>query len=281
MIRQGGDGDASLDLTAVSRDDLLLDVLSRRPAVRHEDAADPVAVLLQSWTAEVDDGLDEALAAPLPDVASAGVVSMAERRRRGLARGTVVAAVLGVTLSVGGVSAAVAGDPLAAYRSVAGVFTPHDDLPPTAARIAHLNRMVTNVRALARADDPAAAAALDALRAAVAAATDLSPGQRKALERKLDALQSRLDAASAPGAGQSKGRSDDAPGHTGLPPAGSGASADAEKSPKHGKDKPEPATAPRQDRATPPAPESPAATDTPDGPSPGSGDRDGGEHSRR
>lgn len=255
MIRQGGD--RSVDLAAVARDDLLLDVIGGRLAP--VDPGDHTARLLQALATEVDAGLPELIAAtPLTDETPLGAV-----RRRRVARGTVVALVLGATLSVGGVSAAVTGDPLAAYHSVAKVFTPHDDLPPHAAEIAHLNRMVTNARGLARTDDPGAAAALDALRAAVAAATDLPAGRRAALERKIAAVQAILDAPDsgapgAPGAKPAAGRSADAPGHASTAP-GSSAS-------KRGE--PGAATAPRQDRATEPS-TSPAP-----GPGPSAGSAD-------
>lgn len=193
MIRQG-EGEGSLDLAAVARDDLLLDALGARRG-RSGELSDPAVALLRALTREVDAGLDEVLAVPGP---CAEVPSLTDRRRRRAVRGSVLAAVLAATLSVGGVSAAVTGDPFAAYRSVVGVLTSHDDLPPNAAQVAHLNRMVTNARALARSGDPGAATALEALRAAVAGASDLPPGQRKVLERKIAALEAGLQGAAAP-----------------------------------------------------------------------------------
>lgn len=206
MIRQGDD-DSALDLAAVARDDLLLDVLGGRlglleqPAAPTAAGADRTALMLQSLVREVDRGLTEVLAEGLARAEATRphveVPALGGRRHRRVVRGTVLAAVLGTTLSVGGVSAAVTGDPLAAYRSVVGVLAPRDDLPPNAAQVAHLNRLVTDARALARAGDPGAAAALEELRTAVAGATDLPPGQRKVLARKLAALEAGLRGAGA------------------------------------------------------------------------------------
>lgn len=217
--RQAGEG--ALDLAAVQRDDDLLAHLARRGDI---DAADPVARLLASFADDVDDGLAELLVATdLPTTAGATWVShdvcpeletdAAPRSRRTVVGAAALAVALGASLSVSGVAAAVTGDPLAPYKAVGSALSwGEDDLPETAAPIAHLNKRLARARAaIAHGEVGGAHARLDAIRAALAD-SDLSAGQRAAFERKLDRLEAALaDAekkvAEKPGGGPSVDKS--------------------------------------------------------------------------
>lgn len=185
-----GPRDGELDLMAVARDDELLDLLAARGdlAAAPGGGPDEAALLLQALARDVDEGLAELLATPLPGQRA---------RRRTLARGTALALVVGATLSVGGVSAAVTGDPLAGYRAVATALGLHSELPPNAAEIAKWNHTLARVRAVARAGDTAAATAmLDRLEQRLA---ELPANQRAAMARKIAALRARLTEATRPG----------------------------------------------------------------------------------
>jgi hypothetical protein len=182
-----------LDLRAVVRDDELLDRIAA--GVRLGDSADPAVALLQALVRDVDAGLDAVVEQPLAPVEAED--SRWLRHRRLTLRGTAVAAVIGLGLSVGGVSAAVTGNPLAAYESVAGVFDSSDELPPNAAEIAKWNKKVVAARESVRSGDSATAhAQLDALRAMIGD-LDVSDGRRAVLERKLAKLEERLESGAA------------------------------------------------------------------------------------
>lgn len=225
--RQAGEG--ALDLAAVQCDDDLLARLARRGDI---DASDPVARLLASFADDVDDGLAELLVATdLPTTAGATWVShdvlpgleteAAPRSRRTAVGAAALAIALGASLSVGGVAAAVTGDPLAPYKAVGSALSwGEDDLPETAAPIAHLNKRLARARAaIAHGEVDGAQARLDAIRAALAD-SDLTAGQRAAFERKLDRLEAALADAGKKGSGADKpggGPPADKPG--GGPPA--------------------------------------------------------------
>ncbi|HEU4912428.1 MAG TPA: hypothetical protein VFV76_11060 [Actinomycetes bacterium] len=206
--RQAGEG--ALDLAAVQRDDDLLALLAERGEV---DTSDPVARLLASLAEDVDDGLAELLIATDPlTTAGATWVSHdvlpelesdpAPRARRTAAGAAALAVALAATLSVSGVAAAVTGDPLAPYKAVGSALSwGEDDLPETAAPIAHLNKRLARARAaIAHGEVEGAQSRLDAIRAALAGA-DLSDGQRAAFERKLDRLEAALADAGKKGSG--------------------------------------------------------------------------------
>jgi hypothetical protein len=225
--RQAGEG--ALDLAAVQRDDDLLARLARRGDI---DASDPVERLLASFADDVDDGLAELLVATdLPTTAGATWVShdvlpeletdAAPRSRRTAVGAAALAVALGASLSVSGVAAAVTGDPLAPYKAVGSALSwGEDDLPETAAPIAHLNKRLARARAaIAHGEVDGAQARLDAIRAALAD-SDLSAGQRAAFERKLDRLEAALADAGKKRSGADKpggGPPADKPG--GGPPA--------------------------------------------------------------
>ena len=178
-----------LDLRAVVRDDELLDRIAA--GVRLADGGDPAVALLQALVRDVDRDLDTAVRQPLPEAEASD--SRWLRHRRLTLRGTAAVAVIGLGLSVGGVSAAVTGNPLAAYESVVGVFDSGDELPPTAAEIAKWNKKMVAARASVRAGDSTTAQAqIDALREMIRD-LDVSDGHRAALEAKLAKLEQRLE----------------------------------------------------------------------------------------
>lgn len=195
MISQGGPG-RGLDLVEVARDAELLDQLASRAAILDDDA---VSAMLASFAAEVDEGL----AALLDDAepADRGLVAVPDvpaRRGHGL-RATTIAVVLGATLSVSGVAAAVTGDPLSPYKgivsAVKGVGNHHEPkpLPSRAARVASLNHKLVGTRAqIAHGDLAGAQATLAGLRLDLASMTDLSPGERSAIEARIAALEAAL-----------------------------------------------------------------------------------------
>ena len=265
-----GSGDGGVDLVAVARDAELLDQLAGRYAV---PADDRVAGLLAALAAEVDDGLDELLLADYPaqvEAPDTSAVPLPARRRasRGL-RATTVAVVVGATLSVSGVAAAVTGDPLAPYRSFVSAVTGGErDLPANAAQVARLQHMLTGTRArIAHGDLDGARADLAALRAQLASAP-LSAGQRRSLAVRLAALETALGraakhAAPPDGHGNHDGGATPGPGEA-APGRGGGADPSpgggtGSKRPKHEK-----ATHPKASRTAQPGaggPGSPSAAD--------------------
>ncbi len=228
MIGSQASGDGALDLLAVQRDDELLDLLGGRVAVPSDDE---LVRLLAAWRDEIDDGLPGVVPAPrsapdavrtrTPAVAAAAVpgrpandlvpAAGLERspRRRLTATGTAAALVLGGTLSLSGVAAAVTGDPLAPYRAVGHALSiGGDPLPEHAAAVAQLNKQLTRARAaVAHGDVAGAQAAVDALTAQLASA-DLTDQQRGAIERRLASLRAARARAAAAEAerGRNQGR---------------------------------------------------------------------------
>jgi hypothetical protein len=141
----------------------------------------------------------------------------------GLRAGT-VAVVLGATLSVSGVAAAVTGDPLSPYKSFASAVSSvtggqsHKALPANAAGVAKLNHHLVGTRAqIAHGDLAGARTTLTALRSELAAA-DLTDGQRHALEVRIASLEAALARATAIATpGQQQGPKAVPPGSTHEP----------------------------------------------------------------
>jgi Cornifin (SPRR) family len=249
VITQGGGlPHGGVDLAAVARDADLLDLLAVRGGVPAED---PVLTMLAALAAEVDDGLSrlfddldqaDGLDAGNPDLgglygirvggleestdrALAAVPDRPERARRslGLRAGT-VAVVIGATLSVSGVAAAVTGDPLSPYKSFASAVSSvtggqsHKPLPANAAGVAKLNHHLVGTRAqIAHGDLAGARTTLTALRTELAAA-DLTDGQRHALEGRIAKLEAALASATATAAAsQQQGPKAVPPGSTHEP----------------------------------------------------------------
>jgi len=203
-----------LDLRAVVRDDELLDRIAA--GVQLPESADPAVALLQALVRDVDAGLDTVVRQPLAPVEKGS--RWLQHRRRTL-RGTAAVAVIGLGLSVGGVSAAVTGNPLAAYESMAGVFDSSDELPPSAAQIAKWNKKMVAARASVRSGDVATAdAQIDALRAMIGD-LGVSDGRRAALEAKLARLAARLESGVA-GKGAADRPEDASEGRTDEKPVG-------------------------------------------------------------
>ena len=203
MIPQRGSG-RGVNLVEVARDAELLDQLANRVALVDDDA---VSAMLASFAAEVDEGL----AALLDDVEPTGRAAdralvavpdvLAGRRRgRGL-RATTIAVVLGATLSVSGVAAAVTGDPLSPYKGIVSAVTGgnHNQglLPAHAARVATMNHKLAGTRAqIAHGDLAGAEATLAGLRLDLASMTDLTTGERRAIEARIAALEAAIGRAS-------------------------------------------------------------------------------------
>ena len=241
MIRQSS-GDGSLDLLAVQRDDELLDRLGGRVALQSDDA---MVQLLVTWRDEVDDGLPRLVPAPRAEpvmARPAGVdllpspASGQPRRRRLTATGTAAALVLGGTLSLSGVAAAVTGDPLAPYRAVGHALSiGGSSLPEHAAELARLNKGLSRARAaVAHGDLAGAQAAVDGLAAQLAGA-DLTDEQRAAIERRLASLRTAVARGAA--AEAERGRNQDRATAVTTPPPhgadGRGADGDASGSGGH------------------------------------------------
>ena len=200
MINQGGSG-GGVNLVEVARDAELLDQLAARAAVLDGDA---VSAMLASFAAEVDEGL----AALLDDVEPTGgsaerglvaVPDMLGGRRRGHGlRATTIAVVLGATLSVSGVAAAMTGDPFSPYKGIVsavhgGDDHQHHDLPSHASRVATMNHKLVGTRAqIAHGDLAGAEATLAGLRLDLATMTDLTTGERSAIEARIAALEAAI-----------------------------------------------------------------------------------------
>jgi hypothetical protein len=205
VINQGGSG-RGVNLVEVARDAELLDRLASRAAVPDGDA---VSAMLASFAAEVDEGL----AALLEDVEPTGraghgpadrglvaVPDMLAGRRRGHGlRATTIAVVLGATLSVSGVAAAMTGDPLSPYKGIVsavhggGNDHQHDNLPSHAALVATMNHKLAGTRAqIAHGDLAGAEATLAGLRLDLAAMTDLTTGERSAIAARIAALEAAI-----------------------------------------------------------------------------------------
>jgi hypothetical protein len=197
MFEQGAGG---VDLAAVARDAELMDRLAVRAPLTVDD---DVARLLASLAAEVDDGLDGLLAeleAPLleQDEPTADFGTPSRRRAHGL-RATTVAIVVGATLSVSGVAAAVTGDPLAPYKGIVRAVTNAGAPSPHASTTAKLNHLATGTQAkIAHGDLDGARADIAALQAAIGDPS-ISDHDRALLEIRLRNLMRSLARAEAAG----------------------------------------------------------------------------------
>jgi hypothetical protein len=195
MFEQGAGG---VDLAAVARDAELMDRLAVRAPLTVDD---DVARLLASLAAEVDDGLDGLLAeleAPLleQDKPTADFGTPSRRRAHGL-RATTVAIVVGATLSVSGVAAAVTGDPLAPYKGIVRAVTNAGAPSPHASTTAKLNHLATGTQAkIAHGDLDGARADIAALQAAIGDPS-ISHHDRALLEIRLRNLMRSLARAEA------------------------------------------------------------------------------------
>jgi hypothetical protein len=155
--------------------------------------------MLAALAEDVDDGLAELLAEAAERESAAAELSELSgvRRGRGL-RVTSMALVVGATLSVSGVAAAVTGDPLAPYKGLVSAVAGEDQLPEQAARVAALNHALRGTRAqIAHGDLAAAHTRLAALTARLSSMTGLSHGERAALEARIAALEAALARAEA------------------------------------------------------------------------------------
>lgn len=221
LMGQPGPDGGDVDLAAVARDAELLDRLAVRGSVPSDDM---VAALLAAFAAEVDDGLDAVLVPDEDDPRVASLVAASatatvvplQRSRHGRRGGhglrtTTVAAVVAATLSIGGVAAAVTGDPLAPVKGLAtavGLTDPKPELPAAASANAKVNhRMVGLRRDIAQGRLDGVRDRLDQLRAMLDDPA-LKPGQRKGLLKRLAALEAalaRAEAKAAHGPAQGKG----------------------------------------------------------------------------
>ncbi len=218
---QGSPDPGGLDLLAVNRDADLLDLLARRAPV---PSGDPVLALLAALAADVDEGLDELLVglddadALVAAVSTAIVVPPLPVARRGHGlRATTVAIVVGATLSIGGVAAAVTGDPLAPVKGIVTAMGGHGaDQHPGKARAFGAGKQAD--RQIHGGDLAGARASLDAMRTQLTR-TDLSKGDRQAIEAKLAALERKLARATptaqdeGQGQGQGQGNATGSGGH--------------------------------------------------------------------
>ncbi len=197
IFEQGAGG---VDLAAVARDAELMDRLAVRAPLTVDD---DVARLLASLAAEVDDGLDGLLAeleAPLleQDKSTADFGTPSRRRAHGL-RATTVAIVVGATLSVSGVAAAVTGDPLAPYKGIVRAVTNAGAPSPHASTTAKLNHLATGTQAkIAHGDLDGARADIAALQAAIGDPS-ISDRDRALLQIRLGNLMRSLARAEAAG----------------------------------------------------------------------------------
>ena len=228
MIDQGGSG-GGVDLVEVARDAELLDRLAARAAILDDDA---VSAMLAAFAAEVDDGLvallddvepaDRRPAARPADRVLAAVPDVPAARRGGHGlRAATIAVVLGATLSVSGVAAAVTGDPLSPYKGIVSAVNGgnHHELPPHAARVAKMNHTLVGTRAqIAHGDLAGAHATLAALRLNLASMTDLTTGQRHAIEARIAALEAALGRATTKASAHEKLQKSGTKGsHTAVP----------------------------------------------------------------
>jgi hypothetical protein len=229
VISQGGAG-GGVDLAEVARDAELLDQLAARTAVPGDDA---VSAMLSAFAAEVDDGLvalldeggEPAARRPAARPADRPLVSvpdvLAEPRRGHGLRATTIAVVLGATLSVSGVAAAVTGDPLSPYKGIVTAVHGgnHHELPANAAHVAKMNHKLVGTRAqIAHGDVAGAQATLAALRLELASMTDLTAGQHNAIEARIASLEAALGRATAKAEAHEKQQKSGTKGsHTAVP----------------------------------------------------------------
>ena len=223
MLGHQGSDEGGLDLLAINRDADLLDLLARRAPV---PVGDPVLALLAALAADVDEGLDELLVAseddPLVRAASAATLVPelpVPRRGHGL-RVTTVAIVVGATLSIGGVAAAVTGDPFAPVKGIVTAMGGHGaEQHPGKARAFGADKQARSQ--LRHGDVAGAQASLAAMKAELLR-DDLSNGDRRAIEAHIAALQKQVDravalAADAQGGAEENGngKADDGTGANG------------------------------------------------------------------
>ena len=239
MVGPREPGDGGVDLAAVARDAELLDRLAARAEI---PADDRVASLLAALAADVDEGLDQLFAAEVDyDDGAAPVVPPRRRHGRGL-RATTVAVVIGATLSVSGVAAAVTGDPLAAYHGLVSAVTGGThELPDNAAQVARLQHLLTGTRArIAHGDLDGARADLATLRAQLGSSS-LNAGQRRSLEARIAALEAAIERAAAKPAPSAAPTGKNAAPHgtggkaAGTPRSGTGRSPAKTAQPRHTK----------------------------------------------
>jgi len=201
------------DLLAVQEDAMLLDIVASRGDVS-SFADDPIAAVLGSWAADIDEGLQTQPVSHLLTLPKPSTVADLRGPRRStrflIATGTAVA-----LLGTSGVAAAVTGDPLSPFRAAVKVVAGSGDevvgasdnqqnheLPGPAATEAEVNQSLRGVnRAIAAGDLEEAQRLLDIARGDASGAEDLAPG----LENRIDKLQDKIDGVThgQPGQGQS------------------------------------------------------------------------------
>jgi hypothetical protein len=127
--------------------------------------------------------------------------------------------VLGATLSVSGVAAAVTGDPLSPYKGIVSAVRGGNDLPSHAARVATMNHKLAGTRAqIAHGDLAGAQAALAGLRLDLASMSDLTSAERSAIEARIAALEAALGRATGQAAAHEKQQKSGTRGtHTAVP----------------------------------------------------------------
>ena len=143
---------------------------------------------------------------------------LAEPRRRYGMRATTIAVVLGATLSVSGVAAAVTGDPLSPYKRIVSAVHGgnHHELPANAAQVAKMNHKLVGTRAqIAHGDVAGAQATLAGLRLDLASMTNLTTGQRHAIEARIAALEAAIGRAT--GQANEKQQNSTTRRHTAVP----------------------------------------------------------------
>ncbi|MGH8968650.1 MAG: hypothetical protein ACRDV1_01735 [Actinomycetes bacterium] len=202
MTTDGRDGEL-LDTLLVACDAQLLDTLAARQELRATD--DEVALAFAALAADVDEGLSQLLQgpAPEPDLVDDRLAEVLPLRPGSGRTVRIVAAAVAVAgiLSVSGVAAAVSGDPLAPYRSVVSAVRGGDDLQGNAAPVARAHKRLAGVRARIAHGDLAEAA--DRLAEVRSSLGELSPGDRRSVEKRLAALEAKLARAATEKATQS------------------------------------------------------------------------------
>ena len=227
--------DSAHDLLAVQEDAMLMDLVAARGDLS-SFADDPIAAVLGSWTADIDEGLQTQPVSHLLTLPKPSTVTDVRGPRRStrflIATGTAVA-----LLGTSGVAAAVTGDPLSPFRAAVKVVSGSGDeatnasdnqqnheLPGPAATEAEVNQSLRGVnRAIASGDLEEAQRLLDLARGDASGVDDLAPG----LENRIDKLQDKIDGAGDGQPGQGQGgdhanQSDKKPGQNGDPSGSAG-----------------------------------------------------------
>jgi hypothetical protein len=255
------------NMFAVARDELLLDALSLRLEPQDGNGEEEIGRLLAAFAAEIDEGIDEIIAASLPaevlDGAARGTHETAEPdsnvvrlpvSRRGLVRGLAAGLVVAGVVSVSGVAAAVTGDPFAPYERVIAAVSGRDG-HGSHATVAQLNRSLTGVRAaIARGDLGSARSSLEEISGRLAA---LNGHDRLVMEKRIAALEASIDAATGTAKGKDGSTGAGTPSTEATP--GASGSPTREPSPKPTKQP----TAKHQPTAKPGAGGGPTAQPTP------------------